>query len=185
MKVSKHIVEEWLILHCQRGGPKAFELLIKRWHPRIVSRIYYTIGDANAAEDIAQETWITILQKIKTLRDPGAFEWWSLRIATGKAIDWLRAKQTSRKREEVRKAAQEEFSEPTNNGKEEILDALRDAIYDLPEDQQRVIRMFYQEDLSIHAISKILGCPEGTVKSRLFKSREKLKKMLKTKMIRS
>ncbi len=68
---------------------------------------------------------------------------------------------------------------------EEILVQLRLAIKELPDDQRTVVLMFYQENLNILSISRILNIPSGTVKSRLFKAREKLKKILKEKTIES
>ncbi len=183
MRNSDHVIDEWLVINCQQGDRKALELLVKRWDSRIVRRVYLTTHNATATKDIAQEAWITIIRKIKSLRDPGAFEWWSLRIATAKSIDWIRANQLNRKREETRRTVQEEFMETEESPAEEIFQLLRTAIGELPEEQRVVVHMFYQESLDILNIGRILDIPTGTVKSRLFKAREKLKKMLKEKTI--
>ncbi len=185
MRNSNHVIDEWLVVNCQQGDRKALELLVKRWDSRILRRVYLTTQDATASKDISQEVWITIIRKLKSLKDPGAFEWWSLRIATAKAIDWIRANQLSRRREETRRTAQEEFMENQETPSDEILLQLRVAIGELPDQQQVVVRMFYQENLDILSIGRILDIPAGTVKSRLFKAREKLKKMLKEKTIES
>lgn len=181
MRTSERIIDEWLVINCQHGDKKALELLVKRWDPKIVRRVYLTTLDRTASKDIAQDTWITIIRKIKSLKDPGAFEWWSLRIATGKAIDWIRANQVNRKRDETRKMVQQEFAESNPGPSEEILSSLRQAIQSLPEQQRLVVQMFYHENLNVLSIGKILGIPPGTVKSRLFQAREKLKKILKNK----
>lgn len=185
MRTSDHVIDEWLVINCQQGDRKALELLVKRWDPRIIRRVYLTTQNYSASKDIAQEAWIIIIRKIKSLKDPGAFEWWSLKIATAKAIDWIRANQVSRKREETRRIAQEDFMESDSGTPEEILVQLRLAIKELPDDQRTVVLMFYQENLNILSISRILNIPSGTVKSRLFKAREKLKKILKEKTIES
>ena len=185
MRTSDHIIDEWLVVSCQQGDRKALELLVKRWDSRILRRVYFTTQDANASKDIAQDAWITIIRKLKSLKDPGAFEWWSLRIATTKSIDWIRANQLNRKRDETRRMAQEDFMQDDSSPSEEILGSLRAAIYDLPETQQQVVKMFYQENLNILNIARILDLPTGTIKSRLFKARERLKKILKNKTIES
>ncbi len=185
MRNSDHVIDEWLVINCQQGDRKALELLVKRWDSRIVRRVYLTTHDAIASKDIAQEAWITIFGKIKSLRDPGAFEWWSLRIATAKAIDWIRANQLSRKRDENRRVAQERFNEVQESPAEEVLQRLRMAITELPDEQRAVVHMFYQENLDVLSIGRILNIPTGTVKSRLFQAREKLKKMLKEKTTES
>ncbi len=151
----------------------------------MIRRVYHTTNDREATADIVQEAWIIILRKIRTLKDPRAFEWWSLRIATAKAIDWIRATQLNRKRSENRKEAQEAFLETSPVDSEEQISALRKAIGELPEDQQLVVRMFYKESLGVNEIGRILDIPSGTVKSRLFKARERLKKLLKDKMLES
>lgn len=182
MKTSDQIIEEWLVINCQAGDRKAFELLVKRWNPKMLGRVYHTTKDAAATQDIVQEAWITIIKKMKTLRDPGAFQGWSLRIATRMAIDWIRANQVNRKREGVRKAAQAEFAEQHSHPSEEAIDILRRTIEELPKEQKLVIRLFYQENLSIQTISGLLDLPHGTVKSRLFRGREYLKNNLEIKL---
>lgn len=181
MKASEHIVEEWLVLNCQHGDREALELLIKRWQPKMMRRVYHTTKDVSASQDIVQDAWITIIKGIKTLKDPRSFEWWSLRIATNKAIDWIRSNQLSRKRERIREEAQQDFMEDASGPSDELLLLLGSAIRELPEEQRVVIEMFYRENLSVLKIGLILSVPTGTVKSRLFKGREKLKKLLKTK----
>lgn len=182
MKTSDQIVEEWLVINCQAGDRKAFELLVKRWNPKMLSRVYHTTKDSTASKDIVQEAWIIIIKKIKTLRDPAAFPGWSLKIATLKAIDWVRANQVDRKREEVRKDAQTEFGENSQQPNEETLGSLKIAIAALPEEQRTIIHLFYQEGLSISTICQLTDLPTGTVKSRLFRGREHLKKTLEHKL---
>lgn len=182
MKTSDQIIEEWLVMKCQSGDRKAFELLVKRWNPKMLSRVYHTTKDTNATKDIVQEAWITIIKKIKTLRDPAAFPGWSLRIATLKAIDWIRANQLDRKREDIREKAQEDFSRKDDIPNEELLKNLKNAIQQLPKEQQEIIHLFYQEKLSMNTICQLLKLPVGTVKSRLFRGREYLKKILEHKI---
>lgn len=182
MKTSDQIVEEWLVINCQTGDRKAFELLVKRWNPKMLSRVYHTTKDATASKDIVQEAWIIIIKKIKTLRDPAAFPGWSLKIATLKAIDWVRANQVDRKREEVRKVAQAAFSEKSQQPNEKTLSDLKLAIDQLPKEQGTIIHLFYQEGLSLNIICQLTDLPSGTVKSRLFRGRESLKKALKHKL---
>lgn len=182
MKTSDQIIEEWLVINCQAGDRKAFELLVKRWHPKLLNRIYFTTKDAAASQDIVQEAWITIIQKIKTLKDPGAFQGWSLRIATRMAIDWIRSNQVDRRREQIRKTVHEEYTEKSTASNEASIVALKQAIAALPEEQRTVIQLFYQENLSIISIGGLLRLPIGTVKSRLFRGREYLKNMLENKL---
>lgn len=182
MKTSDQIIEEWLVINCQAGDRKSFELLVKRWNTNMLGRVYYTTKDATASQDIVQEAWITIIKKIKSLNDPGAFQSWSLRIATNMAVDWIRANQTDRKREEIRIEAQTQFAEKNPPANEEKIGALKEAINQLPAEQQEIIKLFYQENLSMITIGGLLDLPLGTVKSRLFRGREHLKNILEHKV---
>lgn len=182
MKTSDQIIEEWLVINCQAGDRKAFELLVKRWNPKMLGRVYHTTKDAAATQDIVQEAWIAIIKKIKSLRDPGAFQGWSLRIATNMAVDWVRANQVDRRREEIRKTVQKEYSEKSLSSNDSSILELKKAIAELPEEQRTVIQLFYQENLSIISIGGLLRLPVGTVKSRLFRGREYLKKILENKL---
>lgn len=181
MKSSDQIIEEWLVINCQAGDRKAFELLVKRWNPKMLARVYHTTKDVSATKDIVQEAWITIIRKIKTLRDPGAFQGWSLRIVTHMAIDWIRSNQTDRKRKPIRETAQSEFAE-NHHPNEEKFNTVKQAVKELPKEQQEVIRLFYQENLSLITIGGLLKLPVGTVKSRLFRGREHLKNILENKL---
>lgn len=181
MKTSDQIIEEWLVLNCQAGDRKAFELLVKRWNPSMLRRVYHTTKDLNASEDIVQEAWITVIKKIKTLRDPSAFQGWSLKIASYSAIDWIRASQRDRKREEIRHQVHEELTEKGQPSNEPQITALKQAISELPEEQRSIVQLFYQESLSLNTISTLLNIPVGTVKSRLFRGRAYLKEFLETK----
>ncbi|MBV6647414.1 MAG: sigma-70 family RNA polymerase sigma factor [Cyclobacteriaceae bacterium] len=183
MKTSDDIVKEWLVVSCQAGDRRSMEMLVKRWHPRIIKQINYQIRDYETSEDIAQEVWIAIIRKIKSLKDPALFGVWSLRIAHHKAVDWIRSHQKDRSRSEDKRAAQVAFTEDDDHPSEEMLGRLRQAISVLPENQRTVISMFYQEKMSIQKIGLVLGIPVGTVKSRLFKAREKLKKTLDSKIV--
>lgn len=182
MKTSDQIVEEWLVINCQAGDRKSFELLVKRWNPKMLGRVYQTTKDASVSKDIVQEAWIVIIKKIKTLNDPRAFQGWSLRIATRMAIDWIRSNQVDRKREQIRKEAQAEFAEKNQRPTEKTFDLIKEAIEKLPSEQKEVMQLFYRENLSIVTISGVLNLPLGTIKSRLFRGREHLKSILETKL---
>ena len=171
-----------MVINCQMGDRKAFELLVKRWHPRILRRVYYTTKDATASRDIAQEVWMAIINRIKTLQDPRTFEVWSLKIANNKAVDWIRSNQLERKREEVREFAQHAFAEKGNEQNEDQLQNLKIGLSKLTEEHRLIIQLFYHEDLSIVAISQLLDIPIGTVKSRLFTARKELKNLLTDKI---
>jgi RNA polymerase sigma-70 factor (ECF subfamily) len=100
-------------------------------------------------------------------------------IARRKAIDWIRGQQQSRKRTQTMRAETKAKSEMNQTEYETDRQMQFDiAMQQLPATQKMVLNMFYQEHLSLKEISEVLNITEGTVKSRLFYAREKLKNII-------
>lgn len=172
--------DELLVLELQSGRKEALAELVKRWHLLFCKKAFWILKDADLSKDIAQESWQTIMEKIDTLNDTGRFGPWALRIVYSKSLDKIRA--LKRERENRNVLANEQS--PTideNDDNESLKKHLLKAINGLPVQQQNVLRLFYVEDYSLNEISKILNISTGTVKSRLFHAREKIKLILKNK----
>lgn len=190
MKSAERVFDGLLVLQCRSGDKKAYSLLVKRWHQKFCKQAYWYMKDINLAKDVAQESWTVIFKKLNTLSDPNSFGSWALSIVNRKAIDALR--KDSRRNEnlksyyeDVKNNDQHETNKnitndnnPTNSGDSKII--MR-AIKELPDNQQVVLQLFYVEEYPVLEISKILNISKGTVKSRLFYAREKLKSILKNK----
>ena len=91
MKKFDLIFDEWLVIRYYYGDRKALPLLVKRWHKKLLSRIYMMTQDFEASKDIAQESWQAIIKGIDRLKDPAHFGKWALTIANRKSIDFLHA----------------------------------------------------------------------------------------------
>lgn len=178
MEKANKIVDSWLVLNYQSGHKKSLAILVKRWHARFCKQAFYYTKDIEVAKDIAQESWRVIINKLHTLEDTNKFGSWGLAIVTRKSIDWLRKEQRDFKN-------LKEYYESTIVIKVEKLEdltevqKLKQAIKALPKGQQIVIRLFYIEAYSLSEICEILSLSKGTVKSRLFYAREKLKTIIK------
>ena len=177
MKRSERILDAFLILDFRNGNKRAISILVKRWHIKLCEKAYWYVGDRDIAKDIVQDSWQIILRNLGSLKDPNLFGSWAKTIVSRKSIDWIR-KQNKRMQSETDflKLGQEGINE--NNAKDVL--NLKAAILELPQKQQLVLKLFYEEGHSINAIAAILRCSEGTVKSRLFNAREKLKNIIKT-----
>lgn len=173
------IFDEWLVLQFRSGHEKALTLLAKRWHHKIVRQAYWHTQNLDASKDIAQESWYVIVRGLNTLRDPQRFSVWALSITSKKSVDWIRSNQKERKHEGAKREAQEEFSAEHDDSKQEKIESIRKAMKDLPDEHRMVLSLFYLESYSLKEIAKIMRIPSGTVKSRLFNAREKLKKIIK------
>ncbi|WP_234424243.1 RNA polymerase sigma factor [Aquimarina sp. Aq107] len=171
-----------LVLQYQSGNKKAAGILVKRWHGRLCAQANWYVRNKEISKDIVQDSWDIILMKVYHLKDTNSFGSWALSIVTRRSIDWLRK---NKKEQDVlnsiiRNSDPVVMPEEVENEESNKKMLLRRAIETLPVDQQMVLRLFYVEEYRVKEIAKILVISEGTVKSRLFTAREKLKLILKT-----
>lgn len=170
---DKDLIEQYL-----SGDKTTLAILVKRWHKIFCEKAYWVLRDKNMSKDVAQECWIIIINKLDTLENKDRFKNWALRIIYTQAINVY--KQQIRERKNL-SGIDHEVNQETHE--EEINHVLKStllkAIKELPKEKQDIIRLFYVEEYSIKEISIFLNIPKGTVKSRLFKAREKLKVKLK------
>lgn len=176
----EHIFDELLVLRCQEHDQKAFALLWNRWQPRILKWSFDLIGDHELADEVAQESWVSIYKGMEKLKDPALFRFWAYRIVQRRSADWIRKEQ--RKRASLAEVEHDgppiAASDMADNSEDTVSTMLK-AIKELPEGHQQMLRLFYMEKMPVKLLAKTLGLPEGTVKSRLYYAREQLKKKLK------
>ncbi len=169
-----------LVLQAQSGNKKALDQLVKRYHKRLCAHSYWYTGDIEASKDIVQDSWGIIINKLDRLRDPNSFGSWAMRIATRKSLDYLNKKKNSIDKGQSNYTQVENQMEDGN--RENIVQKVKMAIATLSQNQQIVLRLFYTQEYSLKEIGNILDISTGTVKSRLFHAREKLKTILKTEL---
>lgn len=179
MKKKENPTDGYLVEQYKSGNVSALPILVKRWHRVFCEKAYWVTKDKASAKDIAQDSWITIINKIHTLEKSDSFKSWAFRIIYTKAIDHVRKiSRINKNKESIKNTGTDvEVLEET---RENITKSLFEAIKELPKEKQDVIRLFYKEEYSIKEISKFLKISQGTVKSRLFNTREKLKSILKS-----
>jgi len=151
--------------------------LVNRHHKKLCRHAYWYVHDFDTSKDIVQDCWGTIINKLHGLKDPNAFGSWAMRIVTRKSLDFLN--RDSRKRENLKQHCPNNDQEDIEENRTTEIGLLKKAIWTLSEDQQVVLRLFYTEDYSLKEITTILDISLGTVKSRLFHAREKLKTIIK------
>ena len=171
---------ELLVIQYQSGDGLSLQKLVKQWHKAFCEKAFWFTKDADASKDIAQDSWKTIMNNIDTLKDPKSFKSWAFRIVFTKSMDWMRSRQ-----KEINKLKSYhntlEIIEEKPNDTEALKRDLLKTIKSLSNEQQMVIRLFYVEEYSLKEMSSLLETSVGTVKSRLFHAREKLKEQLKNK----
>jgi RNA polymerase sigma-70 factor (ECF subfamily) len=178
MERPENILDSWLVLDYRSGNKKALALLVKRWHSKFCKQAYWYTKDIHQAKDIAQESWTIIMKNISKLEDTDKFGSWAMTIVNRKAVDWLRIQKRKSEGLKGYSETKQNHSDTNDNSENEVKD-LKRAILELPDDQQMVIRLFYTESCSLKEIGEILNISKGTVKSRLFYAREKLKSIIK------
>ncbi len=182
MTNKNKIVDSWLVLQTRSGNNKAMALLVKRWHKKLCRQAYWYTKDLDTSKDVVQDCWPVIIKKIGSLKDDLSFGSWALSIVTRKSIDLLRKNNREIKNlEEYYDNNSITLNDNNFDAHENLEETLKKAIKKLPERSRIVLNLFYLEEISIMQVSKILNVPEGTIKSRLFNAREKLKTILKQK----
>ncbi|MHC4519709.1 MAG: RNA polymerase sigma factor [Planctomycetota bacterium] len=166
-KASEQIIDEILVLDSQAGRTKAMEALVSRWHRRLWQHACRLVGDSDAAWDVTQQSWLTIIKGLRNLREPAHFKAWAYRITTSKAVDWIRKDQ---RQKHVRIEALR--SQPSEAARDA---GVKELLEKLDVKKKVVLSLYYFEQLNVTEISTALKISKGTVRSRLHRAREELK----------
>ena len=185
-KKSEKDADIALVRRAKRGDYRAFDLLVLKYQSKVISLARKFIQDTHLAEDIAQEAFVKAYKSLKSFREESAFYTWLYRITVNTAKNYLKSKKRRKEysESEVFTAIDIEnldiFDIPGEGSPEEILIAnnLRDVILEslsnLPEDIRTAVSLREFEGLTYEEISKVIGCPIGTVRSRIFRGREEI-----------
>jgi len=179
MRKNTNIADELLVIQYQSGNKIVLAELVKRWHKIFCNKAYWLVKDKDVAKDIAQDSWKIIMDKLPNLKEPKRFGSWATRIVYNKSLDWIKNK--AKERIQNQNYYNEQFIDVEETNNEQIKKKLLQGIKTLPTNQQMIIQLFYVEEYSLKEISELLKISTGTVKSRLFHAREKLKQILKEK----
>ncbi len=173
-----------LIQRILAGDETAFASLVRKYQKQVHALAWGKIRDFHIAEDITQETFLQAYQKLETLEDPTRFPRWLYVIADRLCIAWLRKNQ--RQTEPLEEAdlsgiETEAYSRFVATEHAEIFaEARRDLVEKLlaklKENNRTVITLHYLEGMTYAEIVNFLGIPENTIRSRLRRARQQLKK---------
>jgi RNA polymerase sigma-70 factor (ECF subfamily) len=132
---------------------------------------------AESADDLVQETWFDVYRKINALQQPDAFAAWLYRIARDKAYRQMRRRPTPTARIDESTTAAASFDEDTFDAEE--LAQMKAALDALPQDHREVLVLRFIEGMSYEQIAAIIGCPLGTVRSRIHYAKSAIREKLK------
>ena len=172
----------------QKGDQNAYAEIVELYKEKVYRICYRMLGNRHEAEDAAQEAFIRAYVNIDTYNPAMKFSSWLYRIATNLSIDKLRKKKPDVYLDEEVSGAEgltmysqlpaADASPEDTVETLELQETVQKAIQKLPEKYRSVIVLKYIEDLSLQEISEIHDLPIGTVKTRIHRGREALRKHL-------
>jgi RNA polymerase sigma-70 factor, ECF subfamily len=172
---SQRARDEWLALRCKLQAPGAFDDLIREMEPPLLYYVTKLLNNESRALDLLQEVWLTAFRGFRRLQDPGALRVWLYRIAHSLAVDFVRADRSRERAERV-------WAEPegAEGGDDQSFDAedaaeIHRALDQLDVKHRDVLVLHFLNDFSIAEIASVVGCSEGTVKSRIYYAKRALK----------
>lgn len=173
--------DEQLMLRLKGGDRQAFSALVERYRDRIVSFAYRMVGNAELAQDVAQEAFVRVYKSAGTFRDDGRFSPWLYKIASNVAL----SEKSKRAREalNVDYEGLEDTQESSDDVEGSVLakltaQQLSRGIAKLTAQHKTVLVMHVYQGLTYVEIAESLGIPTGTVKSRLFYAIRKLRDVI-------
>jgi RNA polymerase sigma-70 factor, ECF subfamily len=167
--------ERALVRDAQRGSAAALEQLFRLHWPRAYRAAFVVVGDAAAAEDIAQESFLAAVRALDRFDRRRPFGPWLHRIVVNRAIDWARAR-ALRREIGVEGLAEPAALEREGGGRADELVA---ALATLGVEQRAVIVLRYLLDYTPGEIAELLDVPRGTVNSRLRRGLDRLEEILR------
>lgn len=194
--VNSNDPDQALVALAAAGDPKAFRLLVLKYQQRVQRLIARLVRDPAWVEDLAQETFIRVYKALPQFRGESQFYTWVYRIAVNTAKKALIDRRRDPIQQEWSSASADEETfpeelEPSTQdtpesefAAKEIAQAVNHALDALPEDLRQALVLREMEGLSYDDIAEVMGCPIGTVRSRIFRAREavstKIKPMLES-----
>jgi RNA polymerase sigma-70 factor (ECF subfamily) len=183
-------VDQQLVVRAQHGDQQAFGLLVSKYQRKLARLLSRLIRDPAEVEDVAQETFIKAYRALGNFRGDSAFYTWLYRIGINTAKNYL---VSQGRRAPTSTEFDSEEAEGFDDGdllrdintpermlfSKEIGETVNAAMEALPEDLRTAITLREIEGMSYEDIAKMMDCPIGTVRSRIFRAREAVAEKLR------
>jgi len=170
------------LLRLHHGDEAAFAELVSDWETPLLFYLRRLVRSEEDAWDLLQETWIKVLRKYHTIKNPDQFSSWVYRIARNTAITKLRKNSPEEllaEEDSFDDLPMEEDPEPEFD-EEDVAD-LYQALDHLSFSHREVITLHFLDDLSLDEIAQLISIPKGTVKSRIYHAKKNLKNIISSK----
>ena len=176
-----------LIQRVLEGDDNAFSLLVRKYQKQVHALAWRKTGDFHTAEEITQDTFLKAYKKLPTLKEPQRFDSWLYVIAANRCSSWLRKKRLwtqpleeieETNSEQLQQAVYSEYivAENERTNAEVQRDVVKKLLEKLQESERTVITLHYFGEMSCTEISTFLGVSANTIKSRLRRAQQRLKR---------
>lgn len=186
--MAVNYVETRLAKLSRNGDRRAFAELVDLYKDKIYHLAYRMLSQSQAAEDIVQETFLRVYKNLHRYDETQKFSTWIYRIATNLCIDQLRKRKSNYSLDaEMGDGEGTDWYALLPSGEDspegqlllsETQQQIRRAINTLPDKYKSVVILRYLHDMSLQEISDVLGMPVTTIKTRVHRGREYLRKKL-------
>lgn len=189
--MNQRDVDAALVARVQRGDKRAFDLLVLKYQRKIMRLLSRMIRDPSEIEDVTQEAFIKAYRALPQFRGESAFYTWLYRIAINTARNWQAANNRRPTGSFVTENEDGETFDQIDNltdistpesmlASRQIAETVNAAMQSLPEELRTAILLREIEGMSYEDIAQSMGCPIGTVRSRIFRAREAIAAQLKS-----
>jgi RNA polymerase sigma-70 factor (ECF subfamily) len=168
-----------LVARARRGDPSAFEEIVREHQHRVYNLAYRMLRRHEDAEDVTQEAFLRAFEGMPRFRGEAALGTWISRIAANLCLSWLRSKARRVEVSVDAVAVVGEREEAGDAGRDELVRATRGAIARLPPKYRVAVVAHYLEGRSYEEAARVVGVPVKTFKTRLYRARKLLRRMLR------
>lgn len=183
--------EEKLLAQAKKGNERAFEGLVRLYEVRVFSYANSLVGNRQDAEEVTQDVFVKVWRSLPQFRGACSFSSWIMRITRNTATDRLRTRQEQPQPLFAENEDGELFAlplvdeDPEHNppaawDREERIQTVRRAIAALPPEQREILILRDLNGYSYAQLAEMLSLEDGTVRSRLNRARQNLKKILES-----
>ncbi|NLT67702.1 MAG: sigma-70 family RNA polymerase sigma factor [Acidobacteria bacterium] len=152
------------------GDEEAFNRIVSRWERKVYSLAWRMVGNHEDAQDIVQDTFLSVFRSLKGLRDPGTFPTWLYQITLNHCRSRWKARNPDVSLSDGEAVLQGVSGAATDGRSDsvETMDIIRKALANLSEDHRTAIVLKEYLGLSLEEIADVMECPLSTAKSRLY-----------------
>ncbi len=183
----KNLSDEDLIERCRRHDSAAFSALVDRHRRMVFGCAYRMMGDEQEAEDITQDVFLRVYQALPRFRGESKFSTWLYKIVSNVCLNRLRKVKPDtvsiESNEEEQKFSPLRLADPdhtpeTNLEWKQFCQRIHEMVSTLPPQYSAVVTLRHMQGMAYDEIADTLNLPLGTVKTHLFRAKERLKEIL-------